>query len=334
MVPVEKILLEYLPLVTTPLSLVAFLAAVVVMLHARAVGRAESLIKAAPEDTRATLVSGALQILNVPVKDLSRAQRFELAVEMLAQRKHRNQLVFMIFLVVAVLLSVLTLYAISRPSVDRDVASLLSEDNKPIAMPLLNNNGIFEATDKGVVDYLVSRTSIPQEERQRLSELEFNQAARARYDSIASVRELRQRAEQRLEPFLPLGETVVASVPSRVHQPRQFFVNVPFGSKLADRPVKIISLSTGNYLVAFARTGIDPTNTRTTIHLNREQATYLEGAFPLKGIFDVSIRESVEDIYDPNCSVAERGEHALVPTELCSKGETVTLPYLISILKR
>lgn len=327
--------LQLVPQITTPLALIAFLAAAVVMMHARAVGRAERLIRTAPVKDRGTLVAGALEILNVDASKLSKDQLFELSLEVLAQRRHRNYMIFGASLLLALIFAGLTIYGITRPDLQGDVERLLSEGNRRTVMPLLNQSGVFEAVDAGVVSHLATLSELPRSARAAMSELEADVAAQLRYDSIASVRELRRRAERREEPFVMLGEQVTASVPDRVDHPHQFFAHVPMDSKFRDRLVLVTSVGTGRYLRLFARGVIDPAHGQTRLHLNREQAAYLEGAFPVTGRLDVTIKETGQAVYDPNCSVDGRSPQFIPRTrELCSQGESVTLAFLQTFMAR
>jgi hypothetical protein len=327
-------LIEALPLITTPLSLVAFLASVAVYVHARAVGRAQKLIRTAPSGDRATLVGGALQILDVRSQDLSREQRFELAVEILGQRRFRSLLAFWSSLLVAVLLGALTAYSFTAENIPKSVDNLLSGENRLAAIGILQERGIFQATDEAMVHYLAEKSVVPEGSVGSLSEAAFIEVAQAQYESIPSIRELRRRAQARSDPFRPLGEKTLATVPDRIDHPRQFLVHVPIASKFSNRPIKITSMATGKYIRVYARSAIDPSNTGTSIHLNREQATFLNGgAFPVAGRLQVIVGETIEPIYDPNCSIPDRlPQFRRVAVELCDQGESVTIPYLQSVL--
>lgn len=325
----EKMLFESLPLVTTPLSLVAFLAAAVVVMHARTTGRAEKLIRSSPLKDRSTLVEGALEILDVRTKDLTREQRFELALELLAQRRHRNFLVFWLSILFATFFAGLTFYSFIREDIRGDVEKILSEKNIDEVIPILNKKGIFYATDKEIVEYLIEKSRLPDEIREKLGDSKGDLEAQKLYNSVASIKELRKRAERRDDPFKPIGERGLASTPDRNQQPRQFTVHVPMNSKYANRIIKITSVNTDNYIRVYARPSMEPSNNvMTDLHLNSEQAKYLENTFPANGRLNIIIRESEQEIFDPNCSQRHNSSFQRSAKELCSKGNTATISYL------
>lgn len=330
----EKLLLEHLPIVTTPISLLAFIAAGVVLIHARTVGRAEKLIRSAQPIDRATLVAGALEILDVRSDKLSREQRFELALEILEQRRHRNMLVFSLCLIFGLIFAGLTAYDFSRTDLDRNIRSVLSTENREKAMSEFARKGIFDAKDEAIVDYLAKAATL-NIDRYSMSESEYNRAAQKLYDSIDSVKKLRARAFAREEPFTVIGDVATATVPDRVDHPLQYFVHVPINSKFANRPVRITSTATNKYIRVFARGSIDPTHSTEGLHLNREQATFLANAFPLSGRLNVIIRETVEPIYDPNCSIEGRAKQFQPRAdELCKQEGSVSLSYLQNVLAK
>ncbi|MBN8214210.1 MAG: hypothetical protein J0M09_14900 [Xanthomonadales bacterium] len=331
---IEKLLIESIPLITTSLSLVAFLAAAVVLMHARTVGRAEKLISKAPENERATLVAGALDILDVRSRDLTKEQRYELALEILSQRRHRNVMIFILSTLIAVSFASITIYSFTKKDLAKDVEKILTVENREEVMPILNKSGIFSAEDEHFVDYLASKSSLPDDLRRKMSESEYDLEMEKKYNSIASVKELRRRASEKKEPFTVLGEEISASVPDRVDHPRQFFAHVPMESRFANRVVTLSGQS-GRYVRVFARGAIDSSYNQTKIHINKEQAIYLAGAFPMTGALNLTIKETVQGIYDPNCSIHGRSlQMARSAEELCAQGDSVSISYLQNFMSR
>lgn len=331
----EKFLIESLPLITTPLSLLAFLAAAVVLMHAKTVGRAEKLISKASENDRATLVAGALEILDVRSRDLTREQRYELALEILSQRRHRNIMIFILSTLIAISFAAITAYSFTKENLAKDVEKILNVESREEVMPILNKSGIFSADDERIVDYLASKSSLPEDLRRKMSESEYDLEMEKKYNSIASVKELRRRASEKKEPFTVLGEEITANVPDRVDHPRQFFVHVPMESRFSNRVVTLTGKG-GKYIRVFARGGaIDSSNNQTKIHINKEQAIYLAGAFPVTGTLNLTIKETVQGIYDPNCSIKDRSSYmAKSAEELCGQGDSVSISYLQNFMAR
>jgi len=98
------------------LTLAAFIvAAIAWVLKSRSEERAK-LIDLAKEDERADLVRDALEFFRVDTAGLTQAQQYRLALEQIRQRAQRFKIIAMVVCVVALLGTVVAVYAITRPS--------------------------------------------------------------------------------------------------------------------------------------------------------------------------------------------------------------------------
>ena len=99
------------------LALVAFLAAVLASIAQSKIEQKRKLIETAPEEDRAQLVSDALEFFHVDTKNLTREQRFQLALVQVDARLRRFRITSAFWLLAAILLTILAFYAIkaSRP---------------------------------------------------------------------------------------------------------------------------------------------------------------------------------------------------------------------------
>lgn len=328
---------DAIPLVTTPLSLVAFLAAVAVLAHARAIGRAEKLIKTAPDQDRRTLVAGALEILDLKASKLSKEQTYELALETLRHRRLRSVLTFFIVIAIALIFGGLAVYSVINVEPTKVINDLLSsKDKRNTVIGELRQQGIFEVSDADLVKVMIEKTAIPKEEERELDDQSLIKLATKKYESVASVKELRRRAAVREEPFRPIGESLVATVPSgRDDQPRQFFVYVPKGSTYTWRSVKLTNPENGKYLRLLAKPAIDEDSRGTDMHINKEQAAYIFGGPLIPAKLSVIVRETIEPIFDPNCSTSGRAKRFnRVASLSCQQGNSVETTYLINTLSQ
>lgn len=337
MPPVDA-LFKTIPLITTPLALLAFLAAAAVVAHARAIGRAESLIRTAPETDRRALVAGALSILNLRVDKLTRDQRFDLALEELRGRRLRSWFAFSSCIFLGGIFGGLAVYSVKQQREDPQatLAALLSGPAKVSVLSDLRTRGIYDVSERDAIDFLVSRTALSHEEERSISEQELIKRASEKYDSVPSVTELRRRAEERAEPFRPLGRLVTVTVPGeRDDQPRQFFSHVPKNSPFAWKVIKITASATARQLRVLARPAMDESPRGTDLHINREQAVYLFGGPPIPAKGEVIVRETSEMILDPVCSIEGRSQRFLrITKDLCAQGKSVELAYLLNTLGR
>ena len=102
--------------VSSGVTVVAFVVAVSAWVFRASLVQRERLIKAAPEVDRGALVETALEVFRVDTSGLTRDQKYRLAMEQIAARERRFKTVAGVVSLVAVLLAVVSAYAIAQTS--------------------------------------------------------------------------------------------------------------------------------------------------------------------------------------------------------------------------
>lgn len=102
------------PLIGTGVALVAFLAAAAAYIYVRALFKKERQIKLAPANERAKLIESALEFFRVDAASLSQKQRSDLAMRQIHERAVRYRTRAVVTVVIAVLLTVISLAALLR----------------------------------------------------------------------------------------------------------------------------------------------------------------------------------------------------------------------------
>jgi hypothetical protein len=100
--------------VTSGLTLVAFLVAVIAWVYKSKSEERERLIQAAPEDTRPDLVHSALEFFDVNTVGLTRGQKYDLALVQIHARAQRFRTIAIVVCILAVILAGVSAYAISQ----------------------------------------------------------------------------------------------------------------------------------------------------------------------------------------------------------------------------
>ncbi len=101
---------EAIPSVGTPLALAAFVVAVVAGVYRAKLAERRKLIETAPEDKRADLLESAIRDFStVPVENLTKEQRYQLAVRLIQERASRFRITAVVSVVVAVILATVIL---------------------------------------------------------------------------------------------------------------------------------------------------------------------------------------------------------------------------------
>ena len=103
---------EAIGYVSSGLTLVAFLAAIVSFSLRNKSLREEQLIKSVPESERAPLVRDALEFFHVDTSNLTKHQQFNVAVEQIKNRANRHKINSLLIFGVAVVFAILSAYAI------------------------------------------------------------------------------------------------------------------------------------------------------------------------------------------------------------------------------
>lgn len=106
---------EAIQYVTTGLTLVAFLATVIAWAYKSKSEERERLIKTASENERVDLVRSALEFFNIDTSGLTKEQKYELALAQIHARAQRFRTTAIVICVLAVILAVVSVYAISQP---------------------------------------------------------------------------------------------------------------------------------------------------------------------------------------------------------------------------
>jgi hypothetical protein len=104
----------------TPFSLAAFALAIAALVARHYLGRRRAEIEAAPEEKRLAMVSKLEDAFDIPVATLSDSQKFALAKTILARRAERFKLLALVSVTMALLLTVVSLFAIAQQSTQRN----------------------------------------------------------------------------------------------------------------------------------------------------------------------------------------------------------------------
>ncbi len=96
--------------VGTPLALAAFVVAAVAWVYRARLAERRKMIESAPEDKRADLLEAAIRDFStVPVENLTKEQRYQLALTLIQERSSRFRITALVSVVVAVLLATVIL---------------------------------------------------------------------------------------------------------------------------------------------------------------------------------------------------------------------------------
>lgn len=298
---------QAIPYVSSPLTLVAFLAAVVAWVYVTQLGRIERLIGSAKDNDRKVLLEGVLDVLRVDTRKLPEDKRYELAVQLLHSRALKLKLTFGAFLSVAVGLLALSAVAIYQRPTEKSVEDLLGGERKSEALTALKKHQIYEISDSELPNALSNLMRLGKEEL-TLGVIERTERLREKIDAHPSIAELRRRAERTETPFERLGLKVQAGVP-RIgpDQPSRFYVNVPISAEYAWKRIRLLNPRTGAELRLIARPAIDDQLRDVDLHLNYQQAEQLFGSQIPARTVDVWIQVlGPGQLYDPSCEPARK----------------------------
>ena len=118
-------------LVTSGITLAAFLAAVAAAAYVRWAAQNEKLIRSAPAKERARLVEQALATFHIDAAQLTRGQQFELAMEQIRARRHRSAIASATVLAIAVIAGGVATFSILREPESGIVAPTNAAAAKP-----------------------------------------------------------------------------------------------------------------------------------------------------------------------------------------------------------
>lgn len=120
--------------VGTPLALAAFVVAAAAWVYRGKLAERRRLIESAPEDRRADLLAATIRDFStVPVENLTKEQRYQLAVQLIQERASRFRLMALVSVIVAVLLAVVILLFKPQPAAATDLAVRLQGPEGPLA---------------------------------------------------------------------------------------------------------------------------------------------------------------------------------------------------------
>lgn len=103
---------EAIGYVSSGLTLIAFLAAIVSFSLRNKSLREERLIKSVPEDNRADLVRNALEFFHVETSNLTKHQQYEVALQQIRNRSNRHKVNSLLIFGLAIIFALLSAYAI------------------------------------------------------------------------------------------------------------------------------------------------------------------------------------------------------------------------------
>ena len=112
--------------VSSGLTLVAFIAAVVAYIYRKKISSTERLIRTANQDDRGKLVADALEVFRIDASNLTKEQQYEIAIEQIKNKSMRSKLLAYIITVIAILASVVLIYTINttKTSMGSNIGSL------------------------------------------------------------------------------------------------------------------------------------------------------------------------------------------------------------------
>lgn len=293
--------------VSSPLTLVAFLAAVVAWIYVAQLKRVENLINSAKEGDRGILLEGVLDVLRVDAQKLPQTKRYELAIQLLQGRTLKLKLAFAAFLVVAFGLLALSAFAIYQRPTDKSVSDLLEGNRKGEAIAALKKHKIYPLSDSDLPIALSNLVRLDKEEV-TLGVIERTERLRAKIDAHPSITELRRRADRTEAPFERLGLKLHAGVP-RIgpDQPSRFYVNVPISAEYAWKRIRLLNPKTGVEMRLIARPGIDDQIRDVDLHLNYLQAERILGSQPPSRRAELWVQVlGPGQLFDPSCEPARR----------------------------
>lgn len=293
--------------VSSPLTLVAFLAAVVAWVYVTQLKRIETLINSAKEADRRVLLEGVLDVLRVDASKLPQAKRFELAVQLLHGRTLKLKLAFSAFCVVAGFLLCLSVFAMYRQPTEHSVKDLLAGDRKSEAIAALKKHQIYPIADSDLPRALSDLVRLDKLDL-KLGVLERTEKMREKIDANPSIGELRRRAERSEAPFERLGLKLSAGVPKiGPDQPGRFYANVPIGADYAWKRLRIVNPATNEEIRVIARPAIDDQIRDVDVHLNYQQANHLfAGQLPARTVEVWAQVLGPGALYDPSCEPARK----------------------------
>ena len=307
--------------VSSPLTLVAFLAAVVAWIYITQLGRITRLITNAKESDRRVLIEGIFDVMRVDPHKLPAAKRYELAQQLIHGRSLKLKLAFVAFLIVAFGLLALSAFAIYSQPASTSVEELLTGDRRTEALSALKQYKIYEVNDAGLPDALTSVVALDDKQK-TLGAAEKSEILKAKIAGSPSISELRKRADKGLAPFERLGVKQIVGVPKiGPDQPPRFYVNVPIQSEWAWKRLRIYNPKTDTELRLIAKPAIDDYVRDVDLHLNHQQAKHLFNASLPKRTATVWIEVLSEGkLYDPSCE-ASSGPQSTRPAAQCNPEE-------------
>ena len=102
-----------IPYVTSGITLIAFIAAIVAWMYKSKLDERERLIRTAPEGDRGPLVRNALEFLNVETAGLGKEQQYKIALEQIQARGQRFKISAAVICFLAIIGAGITIYAIA-----------------------------------------------------------------------------------------------------------------------------------------------------------------------------------------------------------------------------
>lgn len=130
--------------VSSALTLVAFIAAVVAFLYTRKISSTERLIRTANKDDRAKLVTEALEVFSIDASKLTKDQQYEIANEQIKNRLTRSKIGASVTVFIALLCAVVLIYTVSKSgnAVDSEI------ENPNQSKTLYSASGPFHLGDE------------------------------------------------------------------------------------------------------------------------------------------------------------------------------------------
>lgn len=289
--------------VSSPLTFVAFLAALVSRIY-------EGQLQRMAEEVRSS--SGAQRdVLLGALSNVMRRADGDQAMAALTRQETRLKLAWFSFLIVALCLIGLSAFAYWGEHPERTVREMLQGEHKAAVIAALKSQKIYPITDAELPDALTTLVSLDARENalDRYGKWESKQV---KIMAVPSLAELRRRAAKREEPFEPMGEQFRVGVPNiGPEQPARFHVYVGMKSPLAWQRLSITNPVTDRTLRVLAKPGIEE-DSDVDLHLNYLQVRQLfNGNLPAR---TASVWVEVLQpgtLYDPACEPARKRGRAL-----------------------
>lgn len=145
---------DAISMVTSGLTLAAFIGALIAFVIRHRINREKELIEQAPESDRAELIKNALEFFNVDTGNLTKQQQYNIAMEQINSRSRRFTITSIVIVIIAILLLFGTIRALSNSNADTVAAEKATEaaDSTEEIKEGLKKGGILPSGEKPLIE--------------------------------------------------------------------------------------------------------------------------------------------------------------------------------------